>query len=306
MKVNREVRQSLRAGGAVVALESTLITHGLPYPDNWHTASEMEQAVREEGAVPATVAVLGGTPTIGLDEEQLKYLAQAKGVRKCSRRDLPIVTATKSDGATTICGTLILAHLAGIQVFATGGLGGVHRGHAFDVSADLDELARTPMVVVCSGPKALLDQEATRERLETLGVPLLGLGTDRMPAFYSRESDLPVDQRIETVEEVAQIAAARDRLGLTATILVCVPVPAADELPRKEAEKAIAAAVRAAEEQGIRGEAVTPFLLCRIKELTGGRSLKANHSLLLNNAHVGAQVARAMAQLKQASRSISI
>lgn len=306
MRVNRQVRQALRAGGAVVALESTLITHGLPYPENWQTASEMEQAVREEGAVPATVAVLGGVPTIGLDGEQLEYLAQAKGVRKCSRRDLPIVTATKTDGATTICGTLILAHLAGIQVFATGGLGGVHRGHAFDVSADLDELARTPMIVVSSGPKALLDQEATRERLETLGVPLLGLGTDRMPAFYSRESDLPVDQRIETVEEVAEIAAARDALGLASTILVCVPVPAADELPRHDAEKAIAAALRLAEERGIRGEAVTPFLLARIKELTDGRSLRANHSLLLNNARVAARVARAVTQLKQAARRITI
>ena len=306
MRVSRQVRQTLRAGGAVVALESTLITHGLPYPENWHTASEMEQAVRDEGAVPATVAVLEGIPTIGLESQQLEYLAQAKGVRKCSRRDLPIVTASKSDGATTICGTLILAHLAGIQVFATGGLGGVHRGHAWDVSADLDELARTPMIVVCSGPKALLDQEATRERLETLGVPLLGFGTDRMPAFYSRESDLPVDQRVESVEEVARIAAARDALGLTSAILVCVPVPAADELPRKDAEQAIAAALRLAEEQGIRGEAVTPFLLARIKELSDGRSLRANHSLLLNNARVAARVARAVVQMKQASRRITV
>lgn len=306
MRVNREVRQALRSGGAVVALESTLITHGLPYPDNLRTAREMEQAVREEGAVPATVAVLSGVPTIGLDDEQLEYLAQARGVRKCSRRDLPIVTAMKADGATTICGTLILAHLAGIQVFATGGLGGVHRGHPFDVSADLDELARTPMIVVNSGPKALLDQEATRERLETLGVPLLGLGTERMPAFYSRESELPVDQRIETVEEVAEIAAARDALGLASTILVCVPVPTADELPRKDAEKAIAAALRLADEQGIRGETVTPFLLARIKELTGGRSLHANHSLLLNNARVAARVARAVVQHKQAARRITL
>ncbi len=306
MRVSRQVRQALKSGGAVVALESTLITHGLPYPDNWHTANEMEQAVREEGAVPATVAVLGGTPTIGLDAGQLEYLAQAKGVRKCSRRDLSIAIATKTDGATTICGTLILAHLAGIQVFATGGLGGVHRGHPFDVSADLDELARTPIIVVCSGPKALLDQEATREKLETLGVTLLGLGTDRMPAFYSRESDLPVDQRVETVEEVAQISAARDGLGLASAILVCVPVPEADELPRRDAELAIAEALRVAEDKGIRGEAVTPFLLARIKELTKGRSLRANHSLLLNNARVAAAVARAVARLRQASRQVAI
>lgn len=306
MRVSRQVRKAIRSGGAVVALESTLITHGLPYPENLNTAREMEQAVAEEGAVPATVAVLGGVPTVGLDGEQLEYLAKAKGVRKCSRRDLPIVTANKTDGATTICGTLILSHLAGIGVFATGGLGGVHRGHAFDVSADLDELARTPMIVVSSGPKALLDQEATRERLETLGVPLLGFGTDRMPAFYSRESDLPVDERVETVEEVARIAAARDALGLSSAILVCVPVPEADELTRSDAERAIAAALRLAEEKGIRGEAVTPFMLARIKELTDGRSLRANHSLLLNNAHVAARVALAVAQLRQAERRVTI
>jgi pseudouridine-5'-phosphate glycosidase len=288
-----------------VALESTLITHGLPFPDNLRTAQSMEQAVREEGAVPATVAVLGGTPTIGLDEVQLEYLAQAKGVRKCSRRDLPIVLAFAADGATTISGTLILAHAAGIRVFATGGLGGVHRGHAFDVSADLDELGRTPLLVVCSGPKALLDQEATRERLETLGVTILGYGTDRVPAFYSRESDLPVDLRVESPQEVAAVVAARDRLGLSSAVVVGVPVPAADELPREEAEVAIALALQMAETAGIRGEAVTPYLLPRISELTHGRSLQANRSLLLNNARMAARFACSMAILRQRSRRVA-
>jgi pseudouridine-5'-phosphate glycosidase len=306
MRIRRDVQQVIREGGAAVALESTLITHGLPYPDNLRVAQQMEQAVRDEGAVPATVAVLAGVPTIGIDSVQLEYLAQAKNVRKCSRRDLPIVLATQSDGATTICGTLILAHLAGVRVFATGGLGGVHRGKVFDVSADLDELARTPMIVVCSGPKALLDQEATRERLETLGVPILGYGTDRVPAFYSRESDLAVDLRVESPDEVAGVAMARDKLGLMAAVVVGVPVPVADELPRAQAEEAIRLALHMAEEQAIRGEAVTPFLLPRITELTEGRSLVANRSLLINNARVAARVAHSLALARQRERRPTI
>ena len=302
MRIRRDVRQAIRVDGAVVALESTVITHGMAYPENLRVARAMEEAVRAVGSVPATIAILGGEPFIGLDEGQLEYLAQCQGVRKCSRRDLPIALAGKLDGSTTVGGTMVLAHSAGIRVFATGGIGGVHRGHLFDVSADLEELARTPMIVVCSGAKALLDLEATRERLETLGVPILGYETDRLPAFYSRHTDLSVDARVDSPAEVAAIALARDKLGLSAALLVVVPVPAADELPRDEAEAAIATAVRLAEEQGVHGAAVTPFLLARIAELTGGRSVRANLSLLVNNARVGGQIARALAAERQRRR----
>jgi pseudouridine-5'-phosphate glycosidase len=315
MRIKRDVQQAIRGDGAVVALESTLITHGLSYPENLRVAQDMEQAVRAEGSIPATVAILAGEPVIGLDEAQLEYLAQAQGVRKCSRRDLPLATAGKLDGATTVCGTMVLAHSAGIRVFATGGIGGVHRGHAFDVSADLEELARTPMVVVCSGAKALLDLEATRERLETLGVTILGYETDRLPAFYSRETGrysepplrgLSVDARVDSPAEVAAMALARDKLGLSAALLVTVPVPVADELPRAEAEAAIAQALRLAEAQGVHGEAVTPFLLARVAELTSGRSMRANLSLLVNNARVGGRIARALASERQRRRRVTI
>lgn len=293
MHINPDVKRALDSGEAIVALESTLVSHGLPFPENLKLAQAMEQAIRAEGAVPATIAILGGEPVIGLDNAQMEYLAQSKGVRKCSRRDLPIVVARGLDGATTVSGTMTLAYRAGIRVFVTGGIGGVHRGHPFDVSADLEALARTPMVVVCSGAKALLDLEATRERLETLGVTVLGYETDRFPAFYARESGLPVDVRVEGPEEVVAIARARDELGQQAAVLVVVPVPVDDELPREEAEAAIGQAIRLADEKGIRGEAVTPFILARVAELTQGRSLRANLSLLVNNARVGARIARA-------------
>lgn len=293
MFVAPDVKRALDAGQAVVALESTVISHGLPYPDNLKVARQMEQAVHTEGAIPATIAILGGEPVIGLDDARMEYVAQSKGMRKCSRRDVPIVMAKGLDGATTVAGTMILAHRAGIRVFATGGIGGVHRGHPFDVSADLEELARTPMVVVCSGAKALLDLEATRERLETLGVPVLGYETDHFPAFYSRESGLLADARVQTPEEVVAIARARNDLGLRAALLVAVPVPAGDELPREEAEAAITRALRIADEMGIQGAGVTPFLLARIAELTEGRSVQANLSLLVNNARVAGRIARA-------------
>ena len=294
MHIHPEVKEALDAGKALVALESTLISHGRAYPGNLQAAQAMEEAVRAEGAIPATIAVLDGQPVIGLDDAQIENLARrGQSVRKCSRRDLPIVMARGLDGATTVCGTMILAHQAGIRVFATGGIGGVHRGHPFDVSADLEELARTPMVLVCSGAKALLDLDATRERLETSGVPVLGYGTDQFPAFYSRESGLPADVRVDTPEEVVAVAQARDRLGLRAAVLVGVPVPSGDELPREEAELAIAEAVSQADDMGMHGKAVTPFLLARIAELTQGRSVRANHSLLVNNARVAARIALA-------------
>jgi pseudouridine-5'-phosphate glycosidase len=292
-----EVRAALEAGGPVVALESTLITHGFPYPANVETALAMERAIRTEGAVPATIAVLDGQITVGLSAEQIERLAALgqAGVRKCSRRDLPIVVGLRQHGATTVAGTMIVVHMAGIEVFATGGIGGVHRGHPQDVSADLIELGRTPITVVCAGAKSILDLPLTLEVLETQGVPVLGYGTDTLPAFYSRSSGLPVDQRVDTPEEVAAIVAARRTLGLQHGTLVTVPVPEEDALPNDEAERAIAEATRQAEAAGIHGKAVTPFVLAKVLELTGGRSQRANIAALVNNARVAAQIARALA-----------
>jgi len=291
-----EVAEALAEKRAVVALESTLITHGLPYPDNLATARAIEAAAREAGAVPATIAILRGQITVGLDDAQLEYLATAKGVRKCSRRDIGIAVAQELDGATTVAGTMIVAAMAGIGVFATGGIGGVHRGHPFDISADLEELSRTPVTVVCAGAKSLLDLPLTMEQLETRGVPVIGYGTDELPAFYSRSSGLPVDARADTPQEVAAIARARRALGIAGGELVTVPIPAADELPRAEAEAAIAQATQLADESGVTGAAVTPFILSKIAELTNGRSQQANVALLLNNARVAACIAQALLQ----------
>ena len=286
------------AGSPVVALESTLITHGFPYPANVETALAMEAAIREEGAIPATIAVLNGRITVGLTKEEVELLAGLgqDGVRKCSRRDLPIVVGLRQYGATTVAGTMIVAHMAGIKVFATGGIGGVHRGHPEDVSADLIELGRTPVTVVCAGAKSILDLPLTLEVLETQGVPVLGYQTDELPAFYSRTSGLPIDQRVDTPEEVAAIATARDALKLDHGVLVTVPVPEADALPADEAETAIVEATRLAEEAGITGKDVTPFVLGKVLELTEGRSRDANIAALVNNARVGARVALAMSQ----------
>jgi len=278
----------------VVALESTLITHGLPRPKNLEVARALEATIRESEAVPATVAILGGQITVGLTEEQLVHLAEAEDVRKCSRRDLPIVVGRGEDGATTVAGTMMAAHMAGIRVFATGGIGGVHRGHPFDVSADLLELGRTPVTVVCAGAKAILDLPLTLEVLETQGVPVVGYGTNEFPAFYSRSSGLPVDVRCDMPEEVAAILRARDALKLPGGILVAVPVPPEDELPASEAEDAIVRALAEAEAQGIIGKAVTPFLLARVSEITGETSLRANVALLLNNARVASAIAAAL------------
>jgi pseudouridylate synthase len=294
--LNREAADALAEGRPVVALESTLITHGLPQPDNLDTARAVEAAVRDAGATPATIAILHGQITVGLDDAQLEYLAGAPGVRKCSRRDLGTVVAQGLDGATTVAGTMIVAARVGIRVFATGGIGGVHRGHPFDISADLAELERTPVTVVCAGAKSLLDLPLTLEQLETRGVPVIGYGTDELPAFYSRASGLRVDSRADTPDQVAAIVRARRALGLSGGELVAVPIPAMDELPRAEAENAIAEATRRADEQGISGAAVTPLVLGRMMELTNGRSLRANVALLLNNARVAAEIAKAMAQ----------
>ncbi|MBN1680221.1 MAG: pseudouridine-5'-phosphate glycosidase [Anaerolineae bacterium] len=293
-----EAGAALMAGEPVVALESTLITHGFPYPANVETALAMEAAIRDEGAVPATIAVLEGRITVGLVRAQIEHLAELgqQGVRKCSRRDLSLVVGLRQYGATTVAGTMIVAYMAGIKVFATGGIGGVHRGHPHDISADLIELGRTPVTVVCAGAKSILDLPLTLEVLETQGVPVLGYQTGTLPAFYSRSSGLPVDQRVDTPEQVAAIANARDALGLLHGTLVTVPVPEADALPQDEAEAAITEATRQADAAGIHGKDVTPFVLAKVLELTGGRSQTANIAALVNNAHVAAQIALAIAR----------
>lgn len=278
----------------MVALESTLITHGLPRPKNLEVARAMEATVSESDSVPATIAILGGQITVGLTDDQLAYLAEAENVRKCSRRDLPIVLARGEDGATTVAGTMMVSQMAGIRVFATGGIGGVHRGRPFDVSADLIELGRTPVTVVCAGAKAILDLPLTLEVLETQGVPVIGYGVDEFPAFYTRSSGLPIDTRCDTPEEVAAIVRARDTLGLAGGTLVTVPIPEDDELPAGEAEAAITRALAEADAQGIQGKAITPFLLARVSELTGEASLRANVTLLLNNARVASAIAVAL------------
>jgi len=296
-KIAPSVQEALATGRPLVALESTVISHGLPYPDNLAIAQEMETAVRDSSAnsaLPATIAILNGQIIIGLDNAQLEHLAQAKGVRKCSRRDIPIVVAGRQDGATTVAGTMVLADMAGIRIFATGGIGGVHRGHPFDVSADLLELARTPVCVVCAGAKSLLDLPATLQVLETHSVPVIGYRTAEFPAFYTPSSGLPVTTRADSPAEVVAIIQAQKALGYTGGTLLTVPVPAADALPPKKARAAITEALRRAESAGITGPAVTPFLLAQIAKITGGQSVAANRSLLLNNCRVAAQIAVAL------------
>jgi pseudouridine-5'-phosphate glycosidase len=289
------VEAALSEKRAVVALESTLITHGLPYPANVETALAMEDAVRDTGATPATIAILKGQITVGLSAGQVEMLGQAENVRKCSRRDLPLATALGEDGATTVAGTMIVAHMAGIRVFATGGIGGVHRGHPFDVSADLIELGRTPVAVVCSGAKSILDLPLTLEVLETQGVPVIGMGTDTLPAFYSRSSGLAIDACIETPEQAARIITAAHQLGSEHGMLFVVPVPELHEMPSESAEAAITQATAEAETQGIHGKAVTPYVLARVAELTAGESRSANTALLINNARMAGKIAIALA-----------
>lgn len=289
-----DARQALAAKQPVVALESALITHGLAHPVNLETARQMESAVRAGGGIPITIAVLGGRLAVGLDDAQLDYLAASRNAHKCSVRDLAPAMARGWDGGTTVAATMWIAHRAGIAVFATGGIGGVHRGHPFDVSADLPELARTPVTVVCAGAKALLDLPLTMEYLETHGVPIIGYQTDELPAFYSRSSGLRVDVRADSPQEVTDIIRARRAAGLPGGELVAAPVPLEDELAGDMAERAIARATQEAEAQNMRGAALTPFVLARVAELTGGQSVRANRALLLNNARVAAQVACAL------------
>ena len=277
-----------------VALESTVITHGLPYPHNLALAQEMEAIVRRHGAEPRTVAILGGELLAGLTAPQMTQLAQSRHVRKVSRRDLPIVVARREDGSTTVATTMWIAARAGIHVFATGGIGGVHRGNGFDVSADLQELAQTPVIVVCAGAKAILDLPATLEYLETHGVTVIGWQSDEFPAFYSRRSGLPVDVRCDSADDVVALWRAKQQLQLPGGLLVTVPVPIEEEIPANEIEPLILQAVAEAEQQGLRSAQVTPYLLSRLVALSGERSLHANLALLKNNAAVAAQIAVAL------------
>lgn len=292
--INPEVQHVIEMGKPVVALESTLISHGMPYPHNVQTALDMEALVREAGAIPATIAVLQGMITVGISADDIERIGTAGDVRKCSRRDLPIAVGFGEDAATTVAGTMVVAHMAGIHVFATGGIGGVHRGHPFDVSADLIEFGRTPVAVISSGAKSILDLPLTLEVLETQGVPVIGYGVNSLPAFYARESGLPVDACVDTPEQAAQIIAAAYKLGVTNGVLFGVPVPAEDEMNTEDAEKAITQATADAEAAGVTGKDVTPFVLGRVNELTGGASMRANTSLLRNNARVAGQVAVAL------------
>lgn len=291
MKINEEVADALNSKKPVVALESTVIAHGLPFPQNLETARKLENVVRENGAIPATIAVFDGDFCVGLDENQIERLANDKNIRKISRRDLPIAVGKKLNCATTVATTSFIAHRAGIKVFATGGIGGVHRGFSHDVSADLPELAQTPIVVVCSGAKIVLDLPATREWLETNGVCVLGFGCDEMPAFYSRISGLFVDERVETSAEVVQIACARDELNLPGAVLLTVPIPKEFEIDTTELEKILNEALTLADEKEVRGKEITPFLLSQMSEKSGGKTLAANIALLENNAKIAAQVA---------------
>lgn len=297
LDVAPDVAAALARGGAVVALESTIISHGMPYPENLTTARGVEAVVREHGAQPATIALVDGRVRIGLDDDALERLAATGDVAKASRRDLAVLTARRATAGTTVAATMYLAHLAGISVFATGGIGGVHRGgeRSFDVSADLTELGMTPVTVVCAGAKSILDLPKTLEVLETEGVPVIGVGTDEFPAFFSRSSGLPVPHRVDSAAELAAVVTAQRALGLRGGILVANPIPAADEVPAAEIGARIEEAIADAERAGVAGKDVTPYLLARITELTGGRSLAANVALIRNNAALAAELATALA-----------
>ena len=294
LDVAPEVAQAIADGRPVVALESTIISHGMPYPQNVETALKVEEIIRENGAAPATIAIIGGRLKAGCSREDIEHLGK-KGhdVAKVSRRDLPVIVARGEDGATTVTTTMMIAHMAGIQVFATGGIGGVHRGAetTMDISADLEELAQTPVMVICAGAKAILDLPLTLEYLETKGVPVIGYGTGELPAFYTRHSGLKVDYRLDTPAEVAAAFSAQRELNIKAGMLVTNPIPEEYSMPAEVINKAIDQALAEAKQQGIHGKETTPFLLARVKDLTGGDSLDANIQLVFNNARVASAIA---------------
>ncbi|MHA2937108.1 pseudouridine-5'-phosphate glycosidase [Vibrio sp. RC27] len=295
LDIQPEVAEALANNKAVVALESTIISHGMPFPRNVETALLVEETIRENGAVPATIAIIEGRLKVGLSKEQIEYLGKAgTSVTKVSRRDIPFMVAGKKDGATTVAATMILAAMAGIKVFATGGIGGVHRGaqETFDISADLQELANTNVAVVCAGAKSILDLGLTREYLETQGVPIVGYQTDSLPAFYTRESDHSVDYRLDSPDSIASALKAKWELNLHGGVVVANPIPVEYAMPLETITDAIEQSLAEADEQGIAGKESTPFLLARVCELTGGNSLDSNIQLVLNNARLGAEIAK--------------
>jgi pseudouridine-5'-phosphate glycosidase len=288
-----EVKKALEEGKPVVVLESTLISHGFPYPENLEVAGEMEEIIRRYGVVPSTIAIIKGKIKVGLTRDELEFMATSKDIFKASRRDLAVIIAKGLNGATTVAATMMVAERAGIKIFATGGIGGVHRGaeKTFDISADLQELARTPVVVVCSGAKSILDLSLTKEYLETIGVPVIGFGSEEMPAFYCRESGLKVDYVVNDEVEAAKIIKAMEDLKLDGGIIIANPVPEEYAISMEYMNEKIEEAVRGAEKEGVKGKKLTPYLLNKIKELTGGKSLKANIALVKSNARVAAKIA---------------
>ena len=302
LDVAPEVQEALKAGKPVVALESTIISHGMPYPQNVETALNVEKIIRENGAVPATIAVIGGRLKAGLSKDEIDYLGKTgTKVAKASRRDLPVLVAEGRDGATTVTTTMIIAHMAGIKIFATGGIGGVHRGaqQTFDISADLEELAHTPVMVVCAGAKSILDLGLTLEYLETHGVPVIGYGTEELPAFYTRKSGFKVDYRIDTPAELAKAFHVKREIGLEGGMLVTNPIPEEYSMDHEVINKAIDEAVEEAKKLGIHGKETTPFLLAKIKDLTGGDSLASNIQLVYNNARLAAKTAAELCALEK-------
>ena len=300
LDIHPEVAAALRDGKPVVALESTIISHGMPYPQNVETALAVEKIIRENGAVPATIAIIGGRLKAGLSPEEIEYFGKkGQAIHKASRRDLAVLCARGEDGATTVTTTMIIAHMAGIKVFATGGIGGVHRGAetTMDISADLEELGQTPVMVVCAGAKSILDLGLTLEYLETKGVPVIGYGTEELPAFYSRQSGFGVDYRIDTPEELAAAFKAGHEMGLKSGMLVTNPIPEEFAMPKAVIDAAIEQAIGECNEKGIKGKETTPFLLARVAELTGGDSLASNIRLVFNNAKVAALTAVAYCKL---------
>ena len=300
LDVNPEVAAAVAAGRPVVALESTIISHGMPYPQNVETALRVERVIRDNGAVPATIAILGGRLKAGLTPEEIEYLGKTgQAVTKASRRDLPVLVAKGMDGATTVTTTMMIAHMAGISIFATGGIGGVHRGAetTMDISADLEELANTPVMVVCAGAKSILDLGLTLEYLETHGVPVLGYGTKELPAFYTRRSGFEVDYRIDSPEELARVFKAQRDLGLKGGVLVTNPIPEEYAMDFDVINQAIDRAIADSVRDGVKGKATTPYLLAKVKDLTGGDSLNSNIQLVFNNAALAAKTAAAYCNL---------
>lgn len=300
MKISDEVKNAVEKGLPVVALESTIISHGMPYPKNVECALAVEKVIRDNGAIPATIGIINGEPIVGMSAEEIEEFGKRKGIVKCSRRDLPIICATKEWGATTVSATMILSALAGIEFFVTGGIGGAHRkaNETFDISADLDELGKTNVTVICAGPKAILDLNLTMEYLETKGVPVIAYNSDKLPAFFTRTSDLRVDYNAKTTQEIAEIVKCKRDYHLDGGVLICDPIPEEYSLAPEYINKEIDKAIEEMESLGIKGKDETPFLLSKIVELTSGKSLETNIKLILNNAKLGAEIAKKYSELR--------